>query len=84
MINIDMETAKNIWRNKIRTARAPILASLDVDYQRADEINDATRKAEVVASKQVLRDATADPRIAAATSVEDLRAVWPPALGVAP
>jgi hypothetical protein len=84
MINIDMEVAKNIWRDKIRAARAPILASLDVDYQRADESNDAARKTEVVASKQALRDATADPRIAAATSVENLRAAWPSALGAAP
>ncbi len=84
MININMEVAKNIWRNKIRAARAPILASLDVDYQRADESNDVDRKAEVIVSKQALRDATADPRIAAATSVEELRAVWPPALGAAP
>ncbi|TWT11879.1 hypothetical protein FQU96_14705 [Reyranella sp. CPCC 100927] len=72
-----MPRAREIWRGKIRQARAPLLAVLDVEYQRADERGDADAKATIVARKQVLRDAPNDPAIEAAQTVDDLRAVWP-------
>ncbi len=73
----DMPRARKIWRGKIREARAPLLAALDVEYQRADEHGDADAKAAIVARKQVLRDAPNDPAIEAAQTVDDLRAAWP-------
>jgi hypothetical protein len=84
MITIDIARARDVWRNRIRKARAPVLAVLDIAYQRADEDGDAAAKATVAAQKQVLRDAPAAPEIEAATTPEQLRAFWPEDLGPAP
>lgn len=75
---IDMPAARDIWRNKMRAKRAPLLAELDTQYQRATEIGaDLTA---IVAHKQALRDVTDDPGIEAAETTEELRAVWPEVL----
>ena len=79
-IAIDMPKARDIHRERMREARAPKLAALDVEYQRADERGDTAAKQTVVARKQVLRDVTADPAIEAAKTPDELRAVWPAAL----
>ena len=73
---INMNKAKEIHKNKIRKARAPKLAELDVEFQKALEADDATKKAEVVAKKQALRDAPADSGIAAANDTNALKAQW--------
>lgn len=80
IITIDMHRARDIHRDRIRAARATALAALDVAYQRADEQGDAAAKAAIAAQKQALRDAPADPRIDAASTVEALGAVWPAGL----
>ncbi len=72
----DMPKARDILRDKIREARAPQLAALDIEYQRADERGDTTRKAEIAIRKQALRDAPADTAIEAAATIEALEAVW--------
>jgi hypothetical protein len=77
---VDMAVARDVWRTRIRAARAPRLAALDIEYQRADERGDDAEKQAVVARKQVLRDATSDPRIEAAATIEDLTAAWPEGL----
>lgn len=74
----DMEKCREIWRNKLRAERAPKLAALDVEYMRADERGDAAAKAEIMARKQALRDAPADPRIDAAQTVEQLKQITLP------
>ena len=76
-VHVDMDKAKAIWIEKIRAWREPLLLGLDIDYLRADEAKDAAAKADIVARKKVLRDATTNPAIEAATSVEELRATWP-------
>lgn len=73
----DMDRARAIHRGRMRAARAPLLAALDIGYQRADERGDAAAKADVVARKQALRDVTADPAIAAAEAPDELKAAWP-------
>lgn len=75
VIVVDMDRARALHLEALRAARAPLLAALDVQYQRADEENDAEAKAEVIARKQVLRDITDDPRIAAAATPEQLKAL---------
>jgi hypothetical protein len=80
MIIVNMDVAREVWRTKIRAARAPKLEALDIAYQRADELGDVAAKQAVAAQKQALRDATKDPRIAAATTPEQLTAVWPEGL----
>lgn len=71
-IVIDLDKAKKIQLDKIRQERAPLLAQLDVDYQRADEEGDDARKAEIVAQKNVLRNVTKDKRVLNAKNPDDL------------
>lgn len=76
-IEIDMPKAREIHKAHIRRARAPMLAALDVEYQRADEADDRTAKADVAGRKQQLRDATEHPDIAAAKTPVEIKKVWP-------
>jgi hypothetical protein len=78
---VDMAKAREIWRGKIRLARQSVFAPLDADYMKAVEAGDEARKAEVVSKKQSLRDIPQDPRIEAAQTPEELKAVWPEELG---
>ena len=71
----DMPRAREIHKARLRAERAPLLAALDVEYQRAIEANDSGRKQRVAATKQRLRDVTADPRIQAAETIDALAAV---------
>jgi hypothetical protein len=75
MITINMAKARDIHRAKMRAARDPLFAALDIAYQRATETGADT--AEIVAKKQALRDVTIDPAIEAAQTIEALKAVWP-------
>lgn len=77
MILINIEIAKNIWRNKLRLLRAPLLSKLDIDFLRAIEINNINERERIIALKQRLRDAPNDPRIEAATSIQELILINP-------
>ena len=72
-----MWLGKDMLENKIREARAVEFKQLDMQYMRADESGDADAKAVIVARKNLLRDATDNPAIANASTVEELSAVWP-------
>ena len=80
-VRVNMAKARNVWRDRLRAARGPAFALLDIAYQRADEIGDEEEKRRIVARKQALRDAPADPRIDAAASLVELQEVWPEGLG---
>ena len=69
-----MAKAKDIHKKNIRDARAPKLAALDVDFQRAFETSSDTSL--IVANKQALRDAPAAAGIATATTTDELKAQW--------
>ena len=71
---IDMAKAREIHKTNIRTAREPLLAALDVEFQKALETGSSTT--DIVAKKQALRDAPADSAIAAATDADALKAQW--------
>jgi hypothetical protein len=75
MIQIDMARAVEIQRNRIRTAREPLLAALDVKFMRAVERGDQAEQARVAAEKQRLRDLTNDPRLTAAQTVDELKII---------
>jgi len=77
IVDVDMVKAREIHKSRMRAVRTPLLAAFDVEYQRADEEEDSEKKASIVASKQLLRDVTEDPAIAAAKTPEELTAVWP-------
>lgn len=72
---VDMAQAREIQKDRIRAERAPLLAALDVAYQRADEAGDAQAKADIAAQKDALRDATDSPLLEAAATPADLKAV---------
>ena len=82
-IEHDMEKAREIHRDRLRVTRAPLLAALDVAYQRADEAGDASAKKVIAEKKQALRDATRDPVIDAAADVGALKAAIPAVLAAA-
>ena len=71
---IDMAKAREIHKTKIREARTPLLAALDVEFQKAQETSASTT--DIVAKKQALRDAPADSGIAAASDEAALKAQW--------
>lgn len=70
-----MDRARDIHRALLRVARTPLLAALDVEYQRADESGDATAKTHIARKKQALRDVTAKPEIDRAATVDELKRV---------
>lgn len=72
---IDMQKAREVVRSRIRHARTPILEALDKDYMRALEAGDTARCLEIVAKKQALRDAPANPAIEAAQTPDELKAL---------
>lgn len=76
-ISVDMPRAREVQRERLRAARAPLLEALDVSYQRADEAKDEAAKKRVAAEKQRLRDVTRHPAIDAAKTPEQLKAAWP-------
>ena len=72
-VDIDMAAARDIHRENLRQARKPLLDALDVDYMKALEQGGDT--AAIAAQKQVLRDVTADARIDAAATPDELKAL---------
>jgi len=80
---IDMAKAKEIHKNKIREARTPKLAALDIEFQKALETS--TDTTEIVSKKKALRDAPANAAIDAASNETELKAAWDTAvLGTSP
>ena len=77
MISIDMDRARALHRTRLRAARLPLLAALDIAWQRAMEAGDSGLAADVVAQKQVLRDLPASPAIDAAETPDQLLAAMP-------
>lgn len=75
VVEVDMVVARDIWRDKIREARVAIFEELDVLFYKALEA--ASPTTDIVADKQTLRDAPADPAIDAAETVDTLTAVQP-------
>ena len=71
---VNMAKAREIHKTNIRQARAPKLAELDIEFQKALETGASTT--DIVAKKQALRDAPADSGIAAASDTDALKAQW--------
>lgn len=77
-IYVNIEKAKEIWKDKWREARKPILSSLDVEFMRAVESGDSKKQAEIAQKKQALRDVTLTP--IPGTTPEEIKSVWPEVL----
>jgi len=76
VISEDLAKAKEIFKDKIREVRKPLLEAEDVAYMKALEADDADAKAASVAAKNALRDAPAAAAIDAATDIASLKAAW--------
>jgi len=57
-LNINISKANDIHRQRLRILRQPLLAKLDIEYMRADEIKDEGQKSVIMEKKQRLRDIT--------------------------
>ena len=74
IIKVDMTKAKEVHKNKIREARAPKFAELDIEFNKALETGASTT--DIVAKKQALRDAPAAAEIENAADTDALKAQW--------
>lgn len=77
MISINMELAKQIWRDKIRADRLSLLEKLDILFLRAIETNNINEQTNISILKQKLRDAPSDPRIDSAQNPDELSNINP-------
>ncbi len=75
-IGVNIPKAKELQKERFRQVRKPLLEALDIDYQRADEAGDTSKKTEVATKKQALRDVTNSTTLNDATSEAEVRAVW--------
>jgi hypothetical protein len=75
-IQVNINKAKEITKDKLREERKPLLESLDVQFQRALETGADT--SDIVAKKQALRDAPS--AVDNMTTVEELKAATLPTI----
>jgi len=71
-ITVDITKAKNIWKDKIRVAREPKLAALDIEFMKLQEAGSDTSA--VVTKKNTLRDYPA--QVDSCTTADEIKAVW--------
>ena len=76
VISEDMTKAKEIFKDKIREVRAPLLEAEDVTYMKALEAGDSDAQAASVTAKNALRDAPAASAITDASDITALKAAW--------
>ena len=76
VISEDLDKAKEIFKDKIREVRGPLLDAEDVVYMKAMEADDASAKTASVTKKNALRDAPAASAITNATDIAGLKAAW--------
>jgi len=74
VISEDMDKAKEIFKDKVREVRAPLLEAKDVELMKALEEGNSTTA--IASAKNALRDAPAAPAIADASTIDELKAAW--------
>lgn len=74
VISEDMAKAKEIFKDKIREVRAPLLEAKDVELMKALEAGTSTTA--IAAAKDALRDAPAASGISSASTIAELKAAW--------
>ena len=83
VISEDMDKAKEIFKDKIREVRKPLLEAKDVELMKALEEGNSTTA--IASAKNALRDATDASAIADASTIDELKAAWDSAtLGASP
>lgn len=76
MITINLNKAKDIKKESLRTERKPLLESLDIEMMK--NLGNQEKLAEIDAKKQILRDAT--KVVDTAETVEELKVITLPVL----
>jgi len=71
-ITVNINKAKEIWKDKIRVARKPKLEELDVEFIKAQETSSDTSA--IVTKKQELRDYPT--QVDSATTTDEIKVVW--------
>jgi hypothetical protein len=74
VISEDMDKAKEIFKDKIRELRKPLLEAKDVELMKALEAGSSTTA--IASAKDALRDAPAASAIADASTIAELKAAW--------
>ena len=72
----DITKAKEIFKEKIREVRKPLLEAEDVVYMKALEADDSSAKTASVNKKKALRDAPAAKAITDADTIDKLKEAW--------
>jgi transposase len=72
-IVINLNKAKDIAKDNLRAERAPVLATLDVQYMRAVESGNTELQTAIATQKQALRDITAHETIVDAEDADSLK-----------
>ena len=76
VISEDLTKAKEIFKDKIREVRTPLLEAEDVVYMKALETADTSAQTASVTKKTNLRNAPAASAITDATTIAELKAAW--------
>ena len=76
VISEDLAKAKEIFKDKIREARKPLLEAEDVAYMKALEAGDSSAQTAAINTKTSLRDAPAAAAITNADTIAKLKAAW--------
>ena len=76
VITEDLTKSKEMFKDKIREVRQPLLDEEDVVYMKALEAADSDAQAASVAKKKALRDAPAAKAITDADTIAKLKAAW--------
>jgi len=76
VISEDMTKAKELFKDKIREVRQPLLDAEDVVYMKALEAGDSSAQTASAEKKKSLRDAPAASAIDSATTIAKLKAAW--------
>jgi hypothetical protein len=77
-IEINIDKAKDITKDRLRDERKPKLEALDIQFMQAQESGSDT--SDIVSKKQQLRDATS--QVDTMTTVDELKAASLPDVGV--
>ena len=75
MIPINIESALQIHKTKIRERREVVFKDLDIQFMKALEQGNTTLSAEIGTKKQALRDIT-DIDISNISTLDELKAIW--------
>lgn len=76
-VSVNINKAKEIWKNKIRLSRTSAFEILDAEYMIALEKNISTT--EIVTTKQILRDLPL--QVDSALTLDEIKSVWNILLG---